>query len=91
MRDVELIPPVQDVEETVEALAADLGLTVTLKGTLRAYPGCVHWHFKRQGPGTLEATWHQDSGRLWLKVAANRSAPWIEDVIVAFMERFGTR
>lgn len=91
MREVELNTPLGDVVQAVEAAAEAAGLRIGLKGTLRSHPGCVHWHFKREGPGTLEATWHPKSSRLWLKVASNRGAPWIEEAIAAFVETFGSR
>src|SRR5688572_17769732 len=58
------------------------GLTCTLKGTLAGYPGCVHWHFKKGSQkGILEITWWELEGRLWFKVAYNRTGDWMEDSI----------
>jgi hypothetical protein len=72
--------PDGDPVATVERAAAEAGLTVTLRGTLAAYPGCTYWHLKRgREPGTLEVTWWPQTGRLWFKVANNRHGWWIED------------
>lgn len=57
-------------------------LVCSLKGTLTSYPGCVHWHFKKERKtGTLEITWWEKKGRLWFKVGAHRRAAWIEETI----------
>jgi len=66
----------------VERVAKEQALTQTLKGTLLKYPGCVHWHYKKdKETGTLEITWWPQQKRLWIKVALNRQNPWIEGVI----------
>ena len=58
------------------------GLALTLKGTLRSYPGCIHWHLKQPGlSGTLEMTWWPAKKRLWAKVAAHRNAEWIAQAV----------
>jgi hypothetical protein len=52
---------------------------VTLCGTLKQYPGCVHWHLKHGADkGTLEITLWRAQRRVWFKVSSNRSAKWIE-------------
>jgi hypothetical protein len=44
-------------EEVIERCCEAAGLHVTMKGTVAAYPGSVHWHLKRgKEPGTLEVT-----------------------------------
>jgi hypothetical protein len=64
----------------VEQVCADNELTLTLKGTLLTYPGCVHWHFKKHNlTGTLEITWWENEHRLWFKVADHRKGTWIEE------------
>jgi hypothetical protein len=64
----------------VEQACADNELTLTLKGTLLTYPGCIHWHFKKhKQPGTLEITWWETKRRLWFKVADHRKETWIEE------------
>ena len=70
------------VSRTVERLCRREGLTLTAKTTLAKYPGSVHWHFKMgKKPGTLEVTWWRPEGRLWFKVAGNRTGAWIEDTV----------
>ncbi|HEY2981375.1 MAG TPA: hypothetical protein VGJ22_09365 [Anaerolineales bacterium] len=84
MLEVEItIPPhlkPASVPDAVERVCADFGLERVSLGTLASYPGCVHWHYKqgKQG-GTLEITWWEP--RLWIKVAAGRSADWIMECI----------
>lgn len=66
----------------IEQAATACSLTLTLKGTLAQYPGCVHWHYKKgKEPGTLEITWWSQGKRVWLKVAANRRATWMDETI----------
>ena len=89
MRNVELAVPEswtdEDVVRFVEHTALTAGLTVASRGSLRSYPGCVHWHLTKAGSkGTLEPTWWPKKRRLWLKVHAGREAPWIDAAISAF-------
>jgi hypothetical protein len=47
-----------NVISQVEKICSENDLTLTLKGTLAKYSGCVHWHFKKhKQAGTLESTW----------------------------------
>ncbi len=72
----------QTVQRAIERIPIRHGLQVTLKGTLRKYPGCVHWHFKRPKQlGTIEATMWPEKRRVWLSVQSRRSADWIETSI----------
>src|SRR5437870_4197182 len=67
------------VAALVDAACDATGLTVTLRGTLRQYPGSVHWHCKRgQVRGTLEVTWWPAGRRLWLSVQAGRQGEWTD-------------
>ena len=89
MRTVDLAVPDdwtdEDVVRFVEDTALAAGLTISSRGTLRSYPGCVHWHLTRAGStGTLEPTWWPAKRRLWLKVASNREAPWISEAVVLY-------
>jgi hypothetical protein len=60
-----------------EACAAE-GLRLTLDGTLAKYPGCRHWHYKRDRQrGTLEITLWPARRRLWVTVHAGRQGDWI--------------
>ena len=86
MREIEVrIAPdakLDEVEAIIEAACAAEGLRLTLKGTLKQYPGCVHWHYKRSSePGTLEITLWAAKRRLWFKVSAGRQGEWIEGAI----------
>jgi hypothetical protein len=73
-----LIKP-NDVIRQVEKICSENDLTLTLKGTLAMYPGCVHWHFKKhKQPGILESTWWEAKRRLWFKVADHRKGTWIK-------------
>lgn len=57
------------VVRVVEQDCKAYGLTQALKGTLASYPGCVHWHFKKdKEKGILEITWWESENRLWFKV-----------------------
>jgi hypothetical protein len=65
----------------VDRSAAELGLTVTMRGTLKTFAGSTHWHLKRdRGRGTVEITWWPQRRRLWIKIQAARAAPWIDEI-----------
>lgn len=65
------------VERLVESVCVAAGLTVTMKGTLRTYPGSTHWHYKRvREAGVLEVTYWPAGNRLWLSVQAGRTGEW---------------
>ena len=66
----------------VESVMSRAGLRRNLKGTLRSYPGCVHWHFGKDGAtGTLEITVWPAQRRMWMSVQARRGASWIDNSI----------
>jgi hypothetical protein len=66
----------------VERCCHEAGLRITLRDTLAAYPGCVHWHLKYgKEKGTLEVTLWPAQRRAWFKVATNRDGPWIAAAI----------
>jgi hypothetical protein len=66
-------------ERMIERVCAQRGLHVAMKGDLKAFPGCVHWHYKIQGQkGTLEITLYPQARRIWAKVQDGRRAPWID-------------
>src|SRR5687768_17700711 len=53
----------------IDAALAAHGLLVTMKGTLKSYPGCTHWHCKSGNEkGTLEITLWPAQKRAWFKV-----------------------
>lgn len=72
-------------EQVIERICLKEGLWISLKNTLRQYPGSVHWHFKQAGgnAGVLEITLWPDQNRLWLSVHdsgdAGGDAAWIPD------------
>jgi hypothetical protein len=66
-------------EKLIEKVCAGRGLGVAMKGSLKGYPGCVHWHYKRPGhKGTLEITVYPEARRIWAQVQDGRRAPWID-------------
>src|ERR1700752_5223048 len=84
MIEVELQVPADaksdSVVQVVEGGCNEKSLTCELKGTLARYPGCIHWHFKKdREKGTLEITWWEIENRLWFKVAKGRTADWINE------------
>ncbi|HUK83324.1 MAG TPA: hypothetical protein VLZ12_11915 [Verrucomicrobiae bacterium] len=63
----------------IEACCAVEGLRVSLRSSLKRFPGSKHWHFKLgDNPGTLEITLWQR--RLWCSVRKGRTGPWIDRV-----------
>lgn len=84
------IPP--NIAETVEQVCADAGLTATLVGTLKSYPGSTHWHFKKgRERGVLEITVHPGEHRLWLSARPGRDAPWIAEAFRDIGEKLRTQ
>lgn len=70
------------VTMAIEHVCAANNLTCALKGTLASYPGCVHWHFKKnKEKGTLEITWWESENRLWFKVADGRVGKWMNEIL----------
>src|ERR1700733_10438341 len=62
----------------IETVMSQQGLERSLKCTLAAYRGCVHWHFKKSGEsGTLEVTMWPAQRRVWLSGQSGRRAAWI--------------
>ena len=71
----------------VEEICTANNLTCTLKGTVKKYPGSIHWHFKKDKQnGILEITWWETEHRLWFKVADNRVSKWIDESIPKLKE-----
>jgi len=91
----ELDIPIHDWADTdriarhVEAVIEKHELLLTMKGTLKRYPGCTHWHFKNgRLPGTLELTLWPEKRRLWINVQSGRAAPWIDELLPALRREF---
>src|SRR5262249_5582781 len=84
------IPPdcnLSNAETLIERCCERENLTVTLKGTLVQYPGCVHWHVKQgKERGTLEITLWPQARRLWFKMSDGRAADWIEPTMRSLYE-----
>jgi hypothetical protein len=88
MREVEInIPKIDDTDEVirrVESVLTSHELTMRSRGTVKSYPGCIHWHWKNgKQSGTLEVTLWPAKRRLWFKVQAGRRAAWIDQLIPA--------
>lgn len=50
-----------------------------MKGSLSAYPGSIHWHYKSSGQkGTVEITLLDAERRIWVQVQDGRRATWID-------------
>lgn len=77
----------RSVAAAVEDTGAEAGLCLNMKTSLKKYPGCTHWHFKRPGQrGVLEVTWWPGDAdnrppRLWLSVQSNRQSDWISELM----------
>lgn len=88
MRNFEIVVPsgtnLSGADRIVERVCSDAGLTLTMRGSLASYPGCIHWHFKNgKQSGTLEFTLLADAHRLWAKVQRGRRATWIDELLPA--------
>lgn len=86
MREIEIrIPPTASLDHAdalVEGCCQSVSLRLTLKDTLKQYPGCIHWHYKQDDEkGTLEITLWRAKRRLWFKISAGRQGAWMEAVI----------
>ena len=84
MRTLELpLPPdinADLTEHIIQEVIAERGLNITLRDTLKAYSGSVHWHLKRgREPGILELTSWPKERRAWFSVQSRRDAPWVEE------------
>ena len=86
MTEIEIDMPDRDhasrAIERIERATSDHGLRLASRGTLKRYPGCVHWHYKNGNErGTLEITLWSQRNRLWFKVQSGRRAPWIDQML----------
>jgi hypothetical protein len=67
------------IERAIDQAIADSGLNVTLRASLRKFPGCVHWHVKHAcDAGTLEITFWPAGQRAWFTIQDGRRADWID-------------
>ena len=66
------------VKKAIEATLVAVGLEVSMRGTLKKFPGCIHWHAKSAGrSGTLELTLWPQQHRAWMSIQSGRAANWI--------------
>ena len=69
-----------DVVRAIDCSLAELDLHISLRGTLKKFPGCEHWHLRNTSQsGTLELTFWPAQHRAWLTVQSGRAAAWITD------------
>lgn len=62
-------------------------LRITLRDSLKKFPGCIHWHAKNgRESGTLEVTLWPQEHRAWFVIQSGRSAPWIDEKIKVMLE-----
>ena len=53
-----------------------------IAGSVKSYPGCTHWHWKRDNEaGTLEVTLWPARRRIWFKIQAARRSGWIDQLV----------
>jgi hypothetical protein len=70
--------------KTLERTCVAAGLRVSMRATLLAFPGSVHWHFKKgHQRGVLELTYWPARRRAWFSIHADRRAPWITPTVAA--------
>jgi hypothetical protein len=84
MQNIEIeLPPranLSKMEKTIDATLAAVGLQVSLRGSLKKFPGCKHWHAKSPGQsGTLELTLWPQQHRAWISIQSGRAADWITE------------
>ena len=74
------------IERSIDLAIAQSGLNVTLRASLRKFPGSVHWHVKRgKESGTLEITFWPQEHRAWFTIQAGRKGEWIEGALTSIM------
>jgi hypothetical protein len=74
--------------QTIDELNAAHGLSIGMKGSLKKFPGSIHWHLKKgRERGTLEVTLLPAERRLWFSMHENRSAAWVMKVAREFKRK----
>jgi hypothetical protein len=82
---------VTEYERIIERIAESLGISLQLKTTLKKYPGCIHWHYKKgKERGTLEITLWPQQHRLWFTIHEGRKAEWIEEKMMVLEQKILT-
>lgn len=84
MRNVEFTLPknVRDdhVEKAIDRAIMKSGLMITLRDSLKAFPGCIHWHIKYgRESGTLDITFWPQERRVWFSIQSGRAGTWIDE------------
>ena len=71
----------------IDRAIAAAGLAVTLRSSLKSFPGCTHWHVKNgRERGTLEITVWPRERRAWFSVQSGRRARWIGEKLETLRE-----
>ncbi len=96
MRQIEIsLPPNAadaGVEQAIDDAIARAGLRVTMRGTLKQFPGCIHWHAKNgRAPGTLEITYWPAEHRAWISIQEGRKGDWIEGQLKPLQQAISAR
>lgn len=83
MKDIPIILPREvgsdQIAGAIDSAIDELNLTVTMRDTLKKFPGCVHWHIKNgRESGTLEITYWPAEDRALFTIQEGRKADWIE-------------
>ncbi|SRR5258708_11469388 len=91
MTEIEITVPLQtdlsQAEQIIEQCCKAEGLSASLKVSLAKYPGCIHWHFKRDGQrGTLEITLWASMRRIWFSIHTGRTGDWIEETVTCLKQ-----
>jgi hypothetical protein len=82
----------QRLVRIIDQAIAAAGLIVTLRGSLKSFPGCTHWHVKNgQERGTLEITIWPPEHRAWFSVQSGRQAGWIGEKMKLLREIVGNK
>jgi len=72
----------REIERSIDQAISDSGLTITMRGSLRKFPGSIHWHLKHgRETGTLEVTFWPQQRRAWFTIQSRRQGAWIEQQI----------
>jgi hypothetical protein len=72
----------QEIVKAIDLVCREAGLTQMSKGSLRKYPGCVHWHYKLgDQTGTLEITFWPEGRRAWFALRPNRFGAWMDALV----------
>ncbi len=78
-----IIEPKQPLtERIIEENCAQLGLKLTIKGSLKTMPANTHWHYKYgKQTGVLEVTLLNNNTQVILSVHTNRMGNWQHEML----------